>query len=81
MPTEGAKPEQPKNPVVSTETTPNELKESGELDEDTQMNHSPESSIVNFNAVSSPDDQIAKQNTLATRGEAQEEHLNEGRAL
>ena len=60
---------------MSTETTPNELKESGELDEDAQMNHSPESSIVNFNAVSGPDDQESKQDSLADAGMLQEKHL------
>ena len=45
-----------KNNVISTETTPNELKESGELEEESQTNDTPESSIVNFNSIAGPGD-------------------------
>ena len=37
--------------VVSTETTPGELKESGELEEETMFSSTPESSIVNYNTI------------------------------
>ena len=37
--------------VVSTETTPGELKESGELEEETLFSSTPESSIVNYNSI------------------------------